>query len=351
MRTAKLRKKLKEAGIDAALITNEANQSWLCGFDFTDGALLVCGESAYLLTDFRYIEAASSKADSAFKVLEGKQDTLPQLLAENRIKKLGFEDNTLPYAEAKLKMERLSPVSLVPLGGIIEDLREYKDDEEIAQIKRAQEITDKAFEHIINIITPDMTETDIAVELEFFMRKNGAQGKSFDIIAVSGASSSLPHGVPRPVKLEKGFLTLDFGCICGGYCSDMTRTVCIGKADGEMKKLYNTVLDAQLAAIDGIGEGKSCAAIDKIARDIIYAAYGEKCFGHGLGHGVGRYIHEEPRLSQKAGNKTLGIGHVVTVEPGIYLEGKYGCRIEDMVIITPSGALDITKSPKQLIEL
>ena len=199
-----------------------------------------------------------------------------------------------------------------------------------------------------------MTEIEVALELEFFMRRQGANGLAFDTIAVSGSASSLPHGVPRACKLEKGFLTMDFGARVGGYCSDMTRTIVIGKADAEIKKLYHTVLSAQLAALDAAKEGASCAGLDKIARDIIDANDCYKgAFGHSLGHGVGLLVHENPRLSPKASkDDRLQRGNVVTFEPGIYLESKYGCRIEDMVAIRPDGTVhNFTRSTKELIEL
>jgi len=190
----------------------------------------------------------------------------------------------------------------------------------------------------------------VALELEFFMRSHGARAASFDIIAVSGSASSLPHGVPRNIKLQQGFLTMDYGAVVNGYCSDMTRTVCIGKADDEMKKVYNTVLQAQLAALDAIAVGKMCAEIDNTARDIIKnAGYGD-CFGHGLGHGVGLEIHEAPRLSPLSAS-ALKPGHIVTVEPGIYIEGKFGVRIEDMVYIGEKKCENLTKAAKTLIEI
>ena len=190
-------------------------------------------------------------------------------------------------------------------------------------------------------------------QLEYFMRKNGAEGASFEIIAVSGAASALPHGKSRAIPLCKGFLTMDFGCTVGGYCSDMTRTVVIGKADAEMRRLYDTVLAAQSAALEMLSEGVGCIAADRVARDIIDGAGYSGCFGHGLGHGVGMLVHEAPRLSQYAeADAVLARGHVVTVEPGIYIEGKYGCRIEDMVAIDKDGKLlNFTKSPKHLIEI
>ena len=196
-----------------------------------------------------------------------------------------------------------------------------------------------------------MTETEVAAELEYYMKKNGSEKPSFDTICVSGSNSSRPHGVPRPVKLEKGFLTMDYGAMVNGYHSDMTRTICIGKADDEMKKLYNTVLTAQQAAIEAAHPGMHNAELDKVARDIIDGAGYAECFGHSLGHGVGLLIHEDPRVSSGAGERTLHPGEIITIEPGIYVEGKYGCRIEDMLYITADGKRNLTDCPKELIEV
>ena len=237
-------------------------------------------------------------------------------------------------------------------SAMIDGLREFKDAGEIEKMKAAQAITDAAFAHIVDFIRPDMTERQVALELEFFMRSKGAECVAFDTIAVSGSASSMPHGVPRDVKLEKGFLTMDFGARFDGYCSDMTRTVVIGKADDDIRRLYNTVLEAQTSALAAAAPGAGCAKMDKIARDIIDGAGYVGTFGHSLGHGVGMYIHEEPRLSFRVpADKVLTPGQVVTFEPGIYLSGKYGCRIEDMVAITEDGIMDFTKSPKDLIEI
>jgi len=198
-----------------------------------------------------------------------------------------------------------------------------------------------------------MREIDVALELEYFMRREGAQSIAFHTIAVSGSASAVPHGVPRNKVLEKGFLTMDFGARFGGYCADMTRTVVIGRADAEMKRLYHTVLQAQQTALDMAACGVSCWALDLAARSIIDGAGYEGCFGHALGHGVGIAVHEEPRLSSKAPAETLlERGHVVTVEPGIYQKGRYGCRIEDMIAVMPDGRVhNFTKSTKELIEI
>ncbi len=343
------------ADIDGIFVTSELNQYYLTGFDFTDGYVLVTRKKSYVITDFRYIEAAEAKVEEGFEILMPSDMGLEiaALLSENGVKRLFFEDKTLSCAGFSRFDKLFDGVQMLPGGSdIIEDLREKKTADELQIMAKAQAITDEAFAHIISFIKPEMTELEVALELEFFMRSRGAQSVAFDTIAVSGASSSLPHGVPQNRKLQKGFFTMDYGARLDGYCSDMTRTVVLGKADAEMKRLYNTVLEAQKAGIQMINPGESCFHVDKAARDIIEGAGYKGCFGHGLGHGVGMFIHEAPRLSPKVlHDKKLECGHVVTCEPGIYIAGKYGCRIEDMLAVTEDGRLNFTKSPKELIEL
>lgn len=356
-RIENLRKLMAGEGVDALVVSSEVNQSYISGLDYTDGYVLVLTDSAYVLADFRYIEIAEMTVDSSiFHVIrpEGAMLTcVCEILAKAGVRKVAFEENELNVASyLRLRGSLDKSVELAPGGSsLLNMLRQVKDEGEIATIAKAQSITDRAFTHMLDFIKPDMTEREIALELEYCMRRMGADGMAFDVIAVSGSASSLPHGVPRDCKLERGFLTMDFGAKVDGYCSDMTRTVVIGKADEEMKRLYNTVLSAQLAALEMLREGVSGRDADKVARDIIDGAGYAGCFGHSLGHGVGRYIHEEPRLSASAGDKKLVRGNIVTVEPGIYLAGKYGCRIEDMVAITENGVLNFTKSTKELIEI
>ncbi len=347
-----LRAAMKKMKIEAVLLSEPVNEKWLSGFYYDDGYLLVTCDKAYVLTDPRYAEAAEKAVPPEFTVgISAKNtDELRRLINEAGVTSVAFEDRSMPYCEAEELRTKLG-VKMVQAGSLMTDLREYKDETELASIREAQRITDLAFDHIIKTITPDMTEIDVAVELEFFMRKNGASAKSFDFIVVTDETTSLPHGVPQNRKLKRGFLTMDTGCIYNGYCSDMTRTVVLGKADTEMKKLYAAVKRAQEAALEYIAPGRVCRDVDKVARDILDAEY-PGCFGHGLGHGVGMYIHEAPYLSRKSpADKRLAPGHVVTVEPGAYIAGRYGCRIEDMVFIGENGAEDITGSPKQLIEL
>lgn len=348
----KLRAAMRERNLDAVLVTDELNQRYLTGFPFTDGYVLVLHDAAYLITDFRYREGAETGADADFTVETPKPmlGFIEETLRRAGVKTLGYEDETLPMAAYKRFADYFS-ATLTPIGDVFLSLRSVKDEAEIACIAEAQRITDAAFSHITDILVPDMTENEVALELEFFMRKSGAEKVSFDTIAVSGTQSALPHGVPRDVKLERGFLTMDFGCIYKGYCSDMTRTVSIGHATDEMRRLYDTVLTAQEAAIAFLRAGVTGYEADKVARDVIEGAGYHGAFGHSLGHGVGMFIHEEPRLSPSAKELTLVPGHVVTAEPGIYLPGKYGCRIEDLIVITENGCLDLTKSPKNLIEI
>ena len=353
---ARFQKELGVLGADAAIISSELNIRYLCSFNYTDGYLLIFPDKAYLLADFRYIEAARASV-GGFEIVSPESDMLSELkllLSINEAKTIAIEDATVSCAQYKKWSEKLEGVTLATgASDLLTALRMVKTDGELALIAEAQKITDAAFEHILGFITPERTELEVALELEFFMRARGAEAVAFDTIAVSGASSSLPHGVPSDKKLSLGFLTMDFGAKYKGYCSDMTRTVVIGKANDEVKRVYNTVLSAQRAALERIHEGISCREADKLARDVIVDAGFGKCFGHSLGHGVGLYIHESPSLSPRAPEDTvLRRGNVVTVEPGIYIEGKYGCRIEDMIAVGHDGnIINFTKSSKELIEI
>ena len=348
----KLRNKMKEIGVDAVIVLDELNQHYLSNFAFTDGFLLITHSKAYLVTDFRYYEMALNSADKQFVVLtpDNRKEFIDKALADEGCKKVGFEGGSVSYDTYRGYCEKHPHLTFENIGDTIEVIRQIKDADEIAKMQKAQDITDKAFSHILKVINRDMTELDVAVELEYAMRKNGASAFAFDTISVSGDASALPHGTPRNVKLRDGFLTMDFGAKFDGYCSDMTRTIVIGKADEEIKKVYNTVLSAQLAALDYLKAGADCGEADKIARDIINVDYDGK-FGHSLGHSVGLFIHESPRLYSRGFGRKLRVGEILTVEPGIYLFGKYGCRIEDMVAITEDGIHNFTHSTKELIEI
>lgn len=353
-RTEKFRKSFDKLGIDAAIVLDELNIRYLSGFAFTDGLLLITKTRSFIITDFRYYEMAINGAFPEYKVImpDKRVEEITKILREDGVKRVGFEGGFVPYDVYASYKDNYPEVEFVNIKNEIELIREIKDADEIAIMQRAQDITDEAFSMLLKRLTPNMTELEVAAELEYNMRRLGASGLAFETIAVSGDASSLPHGVPRNEKLHAGFLTMDFGACYKGYCSDMTRTVVIGKADDEIKKLYNTVLSAQLAAIDFIKAGVDCADADKVARDIIDAneAY-RGAFGHSLGHGVGLFIHESPRLASKNFGRKLRVGEIVTVEPGIYLYGKYGCRIEDMVCVKEEGVMNFTHSTKELIEI
>ncbi len=352
-RTDKLRTKMREMGLDALLVTSELNQRYLTGYPFTDGLLLITQVHAWLITDFRYYEDAQKNAFREYEVVmpDSRRAFITGAFEEDAVKTVGYENETMSCAEFARYARAYESVRFIGIDNMLEQLREIKDPEEIELMASAQRIADTAFTHLLGMIHPEMTEIEVALELEFQMRRLGAEGASFETIAVSGDASALPHGKPRNVKLKKGFLTMDFGASYKGYLSDMTRTVSIGKADAEMKRLYSTVLRAQLAGLEAVRAGADCSSCDKIARDIIDGEGYEGCFGHSLGHGVGLFIHESPRLSRAATGKRLLPGHVVTIEPGIYLFGKYGCRIEDMVAITEGGYRNFAQSPKELLEL
>lgn len=350
-RINKLRKQFDALGVDAIYLTSRTSHRYFTKFDNEDGSLLITRKNAYAFEDFRYIEVASELLSEDFTVVEPKgKGWFDEILEAERITALGFEDEEMSVSKLQSLKNEHCRVEWKPIGNTVVVMRQVKDEWEIAQITKAQEITDRAFSHILNVLSTDITENDVAAELEYFMRKNGAEDKSFETIAINGKKTSLPHGVPGNARLQNGFLTMDFGATVNGYHSDMTRTVCIGKADEKMKKLYNTVLEAQLSALEYLAKGgKNSKEADKVARDIIYKDY-EGYFGHSLGHSVGLIIHERPALSPASEN-ILVPGNVVTVEPGIYIPGKYGTRIEDLVVILENGITNLTKSDKKLIEI
>lgn len=353
MRLTKLRNKMAELGVDAVIVLDELNQHYLSEFAFTDGLLFITKTKAYLITDFRYYEMALNSANKSFEVLtpDNRKEFLNKVIAEEGIKTIGFEGGSVSYDTYRNYCDNY-PREFVNIGDTIEVIRQIKSADEIEKMQKAQDITDAALAHLLKFITPNMTELEVAVELEYAMRKGGADSFAFETIAVSGDASALPHGTPRNVKLRPGFLTIDFGAKYQGYCSDMTRTIVIGKADEDIKKLYNTVLRAQTEALAYLREGADCGEADKVARDIIDSIPEYKgAFGHSLGHSVGLFIHESPRLYSRGFGRKLKVGEIVTVEPGIYLFGKYGCRIEDMVAITKDGIHNFTHSPKDLIEI
>ena len=345
---------LTPAGLDAVLLRGEKNRYYATGFHSTAGMCVVTPKEAFFVTDSRYIEAAHRHihgftiGQSTLEMPE--KSWLEQIIRDCGITMLGFEDEELSYADfEKLRGEVKAVLS--PAQTLLRELRAVKSPEEQEIMRRAQKLADGVFLELLDFIRPGMTEKRVAAEITYRLLLAGAQGNSFDPIVVGGANSSMPHGVPGDYVLQRGdFLTMDFGCLLEGYCSDMTRTVAIGTPTDEMRRVYATVLEAQLAGIEAYHAGVKGCEVDAAARSVISAAgYGEY-FGHSYGHSLGLDIHESPNASPSE-QRALPAGAVLSAEPGIYLPGKFGVRIEDVCIVTETGCENITASPKELIVL
>ena len=345
-RVEKLRKKLNMG--EGVLISSKANIFYYSGFTSEDGMLYISKDKAALLTDSRYTLQAKLEAPDFEAVINKTKEYLKEITED----KIYIEENYLTVKNREMLEASLGSKELAGGQSLISELRQIKDEDEIKRIKAAEDLGSEGFRHILGFLKPGVKERDIALELEFFMRKNGASSLSFDTICASGVRSAMPHGTASDKEIKTGELvTLDFGCILDGYCSDMTRTVIVGHPSDEKQiEIYNTVLNAQKAALDILASGVHCAEADKAARDLIKnAGYGD-CFGHSLGHSLGIEIHENPNLSEKS-KDILKPGNVVTVEPGIYIENFGGVRIEDVVVITEKGYINLTTSDKELIIL
>ena len=347
---------LESNDLDAMLLTGEANRFYASGFHSsgTDGVALVTRKKAYYFTDSRYTEAAERYVQGA-ELREigrgrGYAALIEEVVTEQCIRRMGFEDAYMTVQEYERYHKALS-CDLVPATELLWKLRMVKDDEELEAMIAAQRIAERALEEILEEIRPGVTEKEIAARLQYLMLHYGGSDMSFDPIVVSGANGSLPHGVPSEKKIQQGeFVTMDFGCIYHGYCSDMTRTVAVGFATEEMHRVYHTVLTAQLAGINAARAGVTGREVDGAARAVIDAAGYGAYFGHSFGHGVGVEIHEAPNASP--GNENpLPAGAVISAEPGIYLPGKMGVRIEDVILLTEKGCRNITRAPKELLVL
>lgn len=352
-RANKLFEHFKDA--DCALITSDINRRYFTGMKSSAGVVVILPEKTYLLIDFRYIEKARATVKDA-EVIELKKlfPQLTEIFKANDVKSLAIESETMTVKELnsyKHFFHYLEINESDSLSNAINSLRMIKDEEEIKCIRKAQEIAEKSMNELLPFIKVGVTEREIALELNRLMFKNGAEDLSFETIVLSGANTSMPHGVPSDKKVEDGdFVLMDFGAVWNGYHSDMTRTLCVGEPTEEMRKVYGIVLEAQLAGIKAAKAGITGCDLDSVAREIIRKeGYGE-CFGHSLGHGVGLEIHEKPNASPNY-KLPLPEGTVVTVEPGIYIPGKFGVRIEDFVIITENGCDNLTKIDKNLITL
>lgn len=352
LRVEKLRKKMQEENLDSFLITSPYNLRYLTNFTGTTGIAVITLEKAFFITDFRYTEQAAAQAQG-FEIIKNVGpifEEVADLVQKEGLRELAFEETTVSFLEYSI-LEEIIDAQLIPISGMIEELREIKDEEELAIIEKACSIADLAYDHILKMIQPGMTEIEVANQLDFYMRSLGASGVSFETIVASGLRSAMPHGVASKKIIEQGdLITIDFGCYYEGYVSDMTRTFAIGDPGEQLKEIYQIVLESQLAVLEVAKPGVTGKQLDAVARDYITKhGYGE-AFGHSTGHGIGLEIHEGPNVSVRA-EKQFVPGNIITDEPGIYLPGIGGVRIEDDLLITPDGNRVLTHSPKELIIL
>lgn len=335
---------------EAALISGYPNIFYYSGFTSSDAYLIISHDLQLLITDSRYTVQAKEQT-RGFEIID-IQTGFENIFSRVKETRIGYEEDMLTVGEYKRLWRKLGGYQdFLRLQRTINAPRRVKEPEETEKIAAAEKIGDMAFEHVLPMIKPGVTEREIALELEFFMKKQGASALSFETIAASGVRGAMPHGTASDKTIERGdFLTLDVGCVFEGYCSDMTRTVAIGEASGRLREIYDVVLKAQEAAIAEIEAGKKCCDIDAAARSVIAdAGYGDS-FGHGLGHSVGIEIHEMPSFSPKC-RDILEDGNIITVEPGIYIDGLGGVRIEDLIAVENGRARNLTSSPKELIIL
>ena len=338
--------------VDGLLLTSRYSRHYGAEFDIAEGVAIVTKAGCRYFTDSRYIESAQNNIQD-FEVLEMNRENnyyklINQAIKDFSITKLGFEEDYLTVAEYNAYAQKLE-TELVPMNEQIHQFRAVKEDWELDRMRQAQKITDKAFSEVLGKIKAGMTEKQLQAELIYCLYKNGADGLSFDPVVVSGPNTSLPHGVAGDRVICQGdFITMDFGVLYQGYCSDMTRTVAVGYATEEMEKVYYTVLQAQEAALAATKAGLTGREIDGIARQIITDAGYGKYFGHGYGHSLGMEVHEMPSCSPGS-QRAMEVNMISSAEPGIYLPGKFGVRIEDVVIFQENSCENITTSPKKLI--
>ncbi len=348
----KIAARLNGRGLDAMLITSEPGEFYAMGFH-GEGAALITPDKTWYYTDSRYIEAAQQIPGAEIILWTTEypfRKQIADLVKEHGIVKLGFEERYMSVA-SHTDWTKAVEAQFVPASELLTQLRQVKDADELAAMKEAQRITDEALLEILNFLKPGLTESEVAARLTYIMARKGAERNSFDPIVACGPNGSKPHAIPGPAVIQKGqFVTMDFGCVVGGYCSDMTRTVAIGQPSEEMELVYNTVLKAQLTGIATAHAGVTGKEVHEAAAKVIAdAGYGEY-FGHGFGHSLGIEIHEDPGFHLR-NDKPIPAGALLSAEPGIYLPGKFGVRIEDVILLTEGGCVDITHSPKQLIVL
>jgi Xaa-Pro aminopeptidase len=344
---------VKKNKVDVFIISKLNNIRYLSGYSGSNGLLVIAPPKAYFLTDFRYTVQARKEVKNC-QVIIAERDLLSELVHLPCFKpgsKIGYEPSVMTVKTLEKISELLPKATMIPLENIVESLSVIKDASEINKIKKAAKITDAVFSEILPMVKPGVKEKDIALDMSYKMIKMGAEGPSFDFIVASGQRSSMPHGRASDRRFKKGdFITFDFGCFYEGYASDETRTVVLGRASAKQKKIYGIVLRAQEAAIDAVKPNMPAKELDTVAREIINReGYGDY-FGHGLGHGLGLLVHDNPNISPRS-TDILMPGNVITIEPGIYIPNWGGVRIEDDVLVTGNGGKSLTRSPKELIEL
>lgn len=349
-----VREKIAGAGVDGLLISNLKNVGWLTGFTGSNGFVVVTKEGGLFATDGRYIKQAEDQVKGfdieIFSTPKTDADVLKDALKRLEVKKLGFEAETATYSLYQRWTKAADGVELVPTTGLLDALTQIKLPEEVETIRRACQLTDQCFEFLLQRIQPGLREWDIQLELEFFIRKQMAE-LAFDPIVVSGENGALPHGRATDKVLVSGeLMTLDFGAKVDGYCADLTRTVAIGEPSQELRDMYDIVLKSQLAALEVMKPGVAAGEVDRAARTVLDEKGMAKYFTHGLGHGLGRLVHDGGRLGPGA-TQVLEPGQVWTVEPGVYIPGLGGVRIEDDVVVTEDGIEILTHSRKDLIVL
>ncbi|NJH87118.1 M24 family metallopeptidase [Staphylococcus agnetis] len=350
-RISKIKAVMKKKQLDGIIVLSDLNRRYLSGFKGTSGALLITHDQNLLITDFRYIEQATKQAPQ-FKIIQHTKPLYEELLYQidkANISHVGFESHLVSY-DTFLTLDK-GKHDLISLDDEIELIRMVKDESEIKAIDKAAQIVDEAYQYILKIVEPGMTEIDVKAHLESKMLHLGSEKTSFDTIVASGYRGALPHGLASNKVIERGdMVTLDFGAYYDGYASDITRTFAVGEPSAQMKEIYEIVLESQMTAVNQIRPGLTGKEVDSIARNIIEAAGYGKHFGHSLGHGVGLNVHEYPNVSPKS-DTVLEPNHVVTIEPGIYVEGLGGVRIEDDILITENGSRRFTNCTKDLIIL
>lgn len=350
----RFRKRMQELDVQACLITYMDNVRWLTGFSGSSGFVIVLEKEAVFISDSRYSEQAREEVAGVPVVIYANPTTSAQAIAREvarlGIKRLVFEAEHVTFSTHALWRREMPDVELVPVEHLVDKLRMVKSFEEVNKIREACGIADACFSHVLRMIQPGVREFDIALDIEFFIRRSGAK-LAFDAIVVSGERTSRPHGYPTEKRLERGdFVTMDFGAMVGGYCSDLTRTVVVGEASQRQKEIYHAVLEAEEAAFSAMKPGRPAREIDEVARRVLEDYGLNKYFGHGLGHGLGRAVHDVGRMNPTS-EDVLEEGQVWTVEPGVYIEGVGGCRIEDDVLVVAGGIEVLTRSPRHFMEV